>query len=81
MFSGRLYNSDPAIRQNVFNYRNRFDCMVHALERQPKKSDPEKPKPSELDHKVRLLVKPVTKSPEADEDLQVAQGPEFLSGL
>ena len=56
------------------------DCMVHALERQPKKSDPEKPKPSELDHKVRLLVKPVTESLEADEDLQVVQGPEFLSG-
>ena len=48
--------------------------MVHALERQPKKSD------YKVDHKVRLLVKPVTESPEADEDLQVAQGPEFLSG-
>ena len=30
-------------------------------------SDPEKPKPSELDHKLRLLVEPVTQSPEADE--------------
>jgi hypothetical protein len=28
---------------------------------------PEKPKPSELDHKLRLLVEPVTQSPEADE--------------
>ena len=51
------------------------DCIVHALECQPKKSDPKKHKPS-----LRLLVKPVTESPEADEDLQVAQGPKFLSG-
>ena len=39
IFSGRLHNSDPAVRHKVFNWHHRFghaceDCMAHAVEPQ-----------------------------------------------
>jgi hypothetical protein len=61
----------PSDLRSVFRHEPCLLCVLAKRckegKRQPKKSEPEKPKPSELDHKLRLLVKPKTESPEADE--------------